>query len=76
MGLRPVLGTLGTSMDYRHYPGDVAIIAKNGGLNDPKPGYRYTFRDRLGSIAAMADQSGYPGTATGPTRARRPSIPP
>ena len=51
--------SLGTAVDYRHYIGDVVIVAKTGSLTDPTPGYRYTFRDRLGSIAAMADESGY-----------------
>ena len=49
---------LGTAVDYRHYLGDVAIVTKTGSLNDPTPGYRYTFRDLLGSTVAMANESG------------------
>ena len=51
--------TSGSSIDYRHYLGDVAILTKTGSLNDPDPGIQYTFRDRLGSIAAIADDTGY-----------------
>jgi RHS repeat-associated protein len=49
--------TSGLNVDYRHYLGDVAILTKTGDLNDPSPGIRYVFRDRLGSVAALGNDT-------------------
>jgi RHS repeat-associated protein len=49
---------VGTSVDYRHYLGEVAVLTKTGSLNDPSPGIKYLFRDRLGSVAAIGNSSG------------------
>jgi len=48
----------GSAVDFRHYLGDVAILTKTGSLNDPSPGIKYTFRDRLGGVSMIADSSG------------------
>jgi hypothetical protein len=48
--------TLCSSVDYRHYLGDVAILTKTGSLNDPNPSIRYLFRDRLGSASVIGDK--------------------
>ena len=48
--------TLGATTDYRHYLGEVAILTKTGSLNDPNPGIRYLFRDRLGSTSVIGDK--------------------
>lgn len=50
--------SFGSAVDYRHYIGDVAILTKTGALNDPNPGIKYLFRDRLGSVSAIGDTSG------------------
>ncbi|MEQ9562136.1 MAG: RHS repeat-associated core domain-containing protein [Woeseiaceae bacterium] len=47
-----------SNTDYRHYLSDVAILTKTGSLNDANPGIRYLLRDRLGSLATIADKSG------------------
>lgn len=47
-----------SNTDYRHFLSDVAILTKTGSLNDANPGIRYLLRDRLGSIATIADKSG------------------
>ena len=49
----------GSAVDFRHYLGDVAILTKTGDLNDPTPGIKYFFRDRLGGVAAVGDDTGY-----------------
>jgi RHS repeat-associated protein len=50
--------TVGTTTDYRHYIGDIAILTKTGALNDPSPGIEIVHRDRLGSVAILTDTSG------------------
>ncbi len=47
--------TLGSTVDYRHYLGDVAIVTKTGSLNDPSPSVDYLFRDRLGGVSMIGD---------------------
>ena len=47
-----------TSVDYRHYLGDIGILSKTGNLNDPNPGIDYFFRDRLGGISMIGDETG------------------
>ncbi|MGB5628791.1 MAG: hypothetical protein WBM57_05455, partial [Woeseiaceae bacterium] len=48
----------GSSVNYRHYLGEVAVLTKTGSLNDSNPGIKYLFRDRLGSVSAIGDTSG------------------
>jgi RHS repeat-associated protein len=47
-----------SSVDYRHYLGDIGILTKTGDLNDPSPGVSYFFRDRLGGISMIGDETG------------------
>ncbi|HEX7062333.1 MAG TPA: RHS repeat-associated core domain-containing protein [Woeseiaceae bacterium] len=48
----------GGSTEYRHYLGDVAILTKTGGLDDPYPAVSFLHRDRLGSVVTITDENG------------------
>ena len=50
--------TVGSTTDYRHYLGDVAILTKTGSLSDPNPEIEFVHRDRLGSAAVLTDEIG------------------
>jgi RHS repeat-associated protein len=50
--------TAGSSSNYRHYLGDIAVLTKTGSLNDSNPRIKYAFRDRLGGISMLGDKSG------------------
>jgi RHS repeat-associated protein len=49
---------VGSTWDYRHYLGDIAILTKTGSLNDPSPGIDFVHRDRLGSVAVLTNTGG------------------
>jgi len=49
---------VGSTIDYRHYLGEIAVLTKTGDLNDPTPSIDYLIRDRLGSVALVGDNTG------------------
>ena len=48
----------GMSVDFKHYLGGTAILTKTDTLTDNDPSIRYVFRDRLGGVAAIGDETG------------------
>jgi RHS repeat-associated protein len=58
---------LGSTWDYRHYLGDVAILTKTGSLNDPSPSIDFIHRDRLGNVAKLTNAAGGNPSGTSPS---------